>query len=416
MVTKLVTELNDFDNLYFEVCNEPYERGGLTKDWNDQIIAAIADAEAVLPKKHLIAQNFPPSSAAVAELNGRVSLLNFHAAKTDSVRLNYSFNRVIAFDETGGADRSDRKYRTEGWEWIVAGGGVYDHLDFSFTTARPDGSAVPLPLGTPGGGGPALRRQLRILKEFIESFEFVRMKPDNTTIKRNHITLPQAGGSRVSSNATVRALSEAGRTYAIYVKGGNQAELLLELPAATYKAEWIDTKTGRSGKSETFNHAGGNKSFVSPEYLSVRWRVAAWTMNLVPAGRSSVVAVTGKTRPARSHIAVTDSGSFRRNPKGVKPAVPQVKPKAERLVRQRGQIVNPLPTDRLQRFVGRHRNAILCGEPRHNLSHLVQNLDSQFALRVVQIDEQMFSTEAHWPRRQCTSRFLRLHRGEPVAS
>ena len=83
------TELNAFDNLYFEICNEPYERGGLTKEWNDQIVAAIIEAESSLPKKHLIAQGFPPSNAAIAGLNPNVSILNFHAASPDSVRLNY---------------------------------------------------------------------------------------------------------------------------------------------------------------------------------------------------------------------------------------------------------------------------------------------------------------------------------------
>jgi hypothetical protein len=34
-VRKLVAELNSFDNLYYEICNEPYERGGLTTEWND---------------------------------------------------------------------------------------------------------------------------------------------------------------------------------------------------------------------------------------------------------------------------------------------------------------------------------------------------------------------------------------------
>ena len=263
VVTKLVTELNRFDNLYFEVCNEPYERGGLTRDWNDQIIAAIADAETMLPNKHLVAQNFPPSSAAEAQLNARVSILNFHAAKADSIRLNYSLNRVMAFDETGGADRSNRKYRTEGWDWIVAGGGVYDHLDFSFTTDRPDGTAVPLPPGTPGGGGPELRRQLRILKEFIESFAFTRMKPDNATLKPSQITSTD-GAARV--RATTRVLSEPGQAYAIYVNGGTRAELVLELPNGAYKAEWVNTRTGQREKTEAFNHAGGNRTVVSPEY------------------------------------------------------------------------------------------------------------------------------------------------------
>jgi len=99
-----------------------------------------------------------------------------------------NLGKVIADDETGGADRSDRNYRTEGWNFILADGGVYDHLDFSFTPKHPDGGAVPLPPGTPGGGGPELRRQLRILKEFIEGFDFVRMRPDPTTIAHSRIT------------------------------------------------------------------------------------------------------------------------------------------------------------------------------------------------------------------------------------
>ena len=32
LTRKLVQELNEFDNLYFEVCNEPYF-GGVTKQW-----------------------------------------------------------------------------------------------------------------------------------------------------------------------------------------------------------------------------------------------------------------------------------------------------------------------------------------------------------------------------------------------
>jgi hypothetical protein len=264
---KLVTELNAFDNVYFEICNEPYERGGLTREWNDQIIATIVDAEVALPMKHLIAQGVAPSSDAVADLGPGVSILNFHAAKPDTVRLNYSLNKVIAFDETGGADRSDRKYRTEGWDFILAGGGVYDHLDFSFTPDREDGMAVPLPASTPGGGGPELRRQLGILKEFIEGFDVIRMARDDTTIKSSRITGPQlSDGSRSPAKATVRVLAEAGKEYAIYVNGGMQAELALELPRGAYKAEWLNTKTGAIEKAETFHHAGGTRTVVSPAY------------------------------------------------------------------------------------------------------------------------------------------------------
>src|SRR6185503_9445367 len=77
-----------------------------------------------------------------------VSILNFHHVEEGPVRLNEAWERVVAFDETGG-DRSDRRYRTQGWQFILSGGGVFDHLDFSFSTDRPDGTAVPLPPGTP---------------------------------------------------------------------------------------------------------------------------------------------------------------------------------------------------------------------------------------------------------------------------
>ena len=159
VVQKIVSELKVFDNIYYEVCNEPYERPGLAKEWNDRIIAAIVDAEADLSAKHLIAQNLDKGSVKASDLNQHVSILNFHAASGDSVKLNYALNKVIANDETGGADHSDRKYRTEAWNFILAGGAVYDHLDFSYTPDREDGMAVPLPAGTPGGGGPELRNQ-----------------------------------------------------------------------------------------------------------------------------------------------------------------------------------------------------------------------------------------------------------------
>ncbi len=260
VVRKLVTELNEFDNLYYEVCNEPYERGGLTPDWNDKIVAAVVVAEASLPRKHLIAQGIPRLAVPVRGINPHISVLNFHAAKPEVVGLNYSLNRVIAFDETGGADRSDRKYRTEGWEFLLAGGGVYDHLDLSFTPEHEDGMAVPLPPGTPGGGGPELRRQLKILKEFIEGFDFIRMAPANAAIKASRVT-PAATPAQ-----PVWVLAELGRAYAIYINGGTQAELELELPAGAYKAEWVNTKTGGIDKTETFSHDAGSKTLASPTY------------------------------------------------------------------------------------------------------------------------------------------------------
>jgi len=98
----------------------------------------------------------------------------------------------------------------------------------------------------------------------MESFSFIRMKPDHTTIKSHRITPASTGVSRVAS--TVRALSEPGQAYAIYIQGGARVELVLELPVGGYRAEWIDTKTGQSLQSETFTHDTGSRTVVSPDY------------------------------------------------------------------------------------------------------------------------------------------------------
>ncbi|MHC4496798.1 MAG: heparinase II/III family protein, partial [Planctomycetota bacterium] len=87
MVRKIVEELNGFDNLYYEICNEPYERGGQTEAWQEHIAEVITETEAGLPNKHLIAQNLPwrkqnlprGSSGRVMPIN-RASVLNFHGA------------------------------------------------------------------------------------------------------------------------------------------------------------------------------------------------------------------------------------------------------------------------------------------------------------------------------------------------
>ena len=92
------------------------------------------------------------------------------------------------------------------------------------------------------------------------------MKPDSATVKDSRIRFPQAARVQLPPKATVQALSEAGEAYAIYIEGGAQAELVLALPPANYQAQWVDTKTGQIAKTETFNHVGGDKTLVSPDY------------------------------------------------------------------------------------------------------------------------------------------------------
>ena len=253
MVRKIVGELKEFDNIYYEICNEPYF-GGVTLEWQSHTAETIVKAEASFKTKHLIAQNIANKSRKVVKPNPNVSILNFHYAKPPkAVAENYGLNRVISDDETGFAGSEPKPYRLEGWDFIIAGGAVYDNLDYSFTVGHEDGTTH---IDAPGGGGPVLWKQLRILKDFIYGFDFIRMKPDNSVIKE-----------KVPQNATARALVQKGRAYAIYINGGRKARLVVELPVGKYKAEWLNTKTGKVDKKEIFEHTGGKRTLSSPEYV-----------------------------------------------------------------------------------------------------------------------------------------------------
>ncbi len=262
MVRKIVRELKDYDNLYYEVCNEPYF-GGVSMDWQRHIVSVIEDEEKDFPQKHLISMNIANDKALITDPVPGVSIFNFHYATPPvTVGLNYGLDKVIGENETGFRGKEDYLYRTEGWEFILAGGGLYNNLDYSFTCAHPDGTF--LDYASPGGGSPELRHQLGILKRFINGFDFIRMAPDDKVVQ---------GG--VPEGARVHVLAIQGKEYAIYLLGGTHADLQLALPSGEYEVKWLDTKTGKYVKSESVRSDDDVVTLSSPDYtediaLSVR--------------------------------------------------------------------------------------------------------------------------------------------------
>ena len=111
---KIVAELHDFDNLYYEVCNEPYF-GGVTMEWQHRIVDEIVAAEKDFPHKHLISLNIANGRAKVEQPHPAVSIFNFHyCVPPDTVAMNYGLNKVIGENETGFRGQDDVLYRTEG--------------------------------------------------------------------------------------------------------------------------------------------------------------------------------------------------------------------------------------------------------------------------------------------------------------
>jgi hypothetical protein len=63
LVRKLVTETNAFDNVYYEICNEPaYAADGaslpaVVRDWQRRLVDTVRETERALPKRHVVAVN-----------------------------------------------------------------------------------------------------------------------------------------------------------------------------------------------------------------------------------------------------------------------------------------------------------------------------------------------------------------------
>jgi hypothetical protein len=268
-VRKMVGELAGFDNLYYEVCNEPYF-GGVTLDWQHRIVDTIREAEKDLPQKHLISMNIANGRQKVEKPHPGVSIFNFHyCVPPDTVAMNYALNKVIGENETGFRGKHDFLYRSEAWDFLIADGGLYNNLDYSFTPQHPDGTF--LDYRSPGGGSPQLRKQLGILKRFLERFDFVRMKPDAAALKG------------VAGGLSARALSEPGKQYAVYVhvplpnepkkieehlRDRVVAEISLDLPAGSYALEWVDTTSGAVAGKEHLQHGGGVTKLRSPAFAN----------------------------------------------------------------------------------------------------------------------------------------------------
>ncbi len=275
-VRKLVTELKDFENIYYEIQNEPWadnsdeyfainpndsathlywrRRADLpnapANAWQKKIGELIAATESNFEHRHLIAQNFCSFMYPIREVNEYVSILNFHYALPQAVEYNYGYNLPVSFDEDGFCGPGERRYRENAWNFILAGGAVYNNLDYSFFVGYEDGT---LDNDAPGFGSQALRDQLAFLKEFMEGFDFIRLKPARHLVRLAPGTVPQI-------------LANEGKEYAVYLYGGSQCDLQLYLPPGRYKATWLNPVRFMIEKTGEFTHGGEVKTLPSPVY------------------------------------------------------------------------------------------------------------------------------------------------------
>lgn len=281
MIEKIAGELNAYDNVIYEICNEPWADDQVRSlpllktimprnsnhewliwapgasqamlDWQRELTATMVAAEKTLAKRHLIAQNYANFKQSLTEVDPQISMLNFHYAWPEVVQMNYGWECPINFDESGFSGSADSTYLAQAWAFMLAGGAIFNNLDYSFYVGAEDGTGTN---EAPGGGSTVLRKQLRVLHDFLRSFHFIRMRPDYGLVYH-------------APGLETYVLSEPGQQYAIALHGQSRGFVKLNAPKGRYSFEWISPADGSVLASGSFRSKGGYTTlqFDHPESL-----------------------------------------------------------------------------------------------------------------------------------------------------
>ena len=279
LVGKLVTELNSYNNVFYEIQNEPWsddpqkvmrtlrtlnpnpgkenwfkwaeKASDASLEWQKLMAQVIVETEMQLPKKHIIAQNYTNFKSSLEKVDPNISILNFHYVWPEAILMNYGWNRPVGFDESGFAGSETDNYLRQAWQFMVAGGAIFNNLDYSFFVGKEDGTGVN---SAPGAGNAEFRKQLKYLLDFIESFEFVKMHPDLITVKH-------------APGVDWQCISEPGKQYAIVFTGIATDWVKIDLPKGKYNYEFVSPYTGKTLKKGFFTHKKNEiKKLRMPEF------------------------------------------------------------------------------------------------------------------------------------------------------
>lgn len=278
-VRKITEELNGYDNLIFDLCDEPSLVGkpdgsitvhpdSLTAPWLLELKDAFLETESGLPKKHILGQtarNLSPDLSrepwcdwvAVEYVKPAAAGLEAdYPARKPMIDVESDY---FGFGLTSPYTSTD--IRLEGWWFMLSGGAGFINLNGEYIAGRETGGAETQKVIVP---------QKKILMGFMNRL-------DLSGVSRF------TGLDGVPADAFASALAEPGKQYAVYVfhgthdgkwgahfvaKSGSYRDTLTlkAVPAGSYRAEWMDPATGAVTDSENFTWPGGDLKITTPLY------------------------------------------------------------------------------------------------------------------------------------------------------
>jgi hypothetical protein len=279
-ITKIVQELNDYDNVIYDICDEPSLQGlpdgsivvnpdSLIAPWIQSMKEAFLQAEELLPKKHLLGQtvqNLSPDLSGESWCRWLPAEYVKPAAK--ALDLNYGVNKPIVNVESNyfGASLTKNNYsadavRLEGWWFMLGGGAGIINLNGEYYRGNETGGVITQTQIVP---------QRKILKEFMQSLNLTGLSRFTAV-------------SNVTEGAIYSALAEKGKQYALYLFHGSQDDewganyipnpghyrdtlTLGNVPSGVYALKWIDPVSGAVKVSENRHWKGGSLTLLTPSY------------------------------------------------------------------------------------------------------------------------------------------------------
>jgi hypothetical protein len=286
-VAKIASELNDFDNVIYDLCDEPSLQGKPDGSivtlpgrdvvpWLHALKDAFLEAEAALPKKHVLGQTVQSLSP---DLSGEPWCAwlptEYVRAATVAFEKDYAARKPIVNVESDYFGHGLVKpytaddVRVEGWWFLVGGGAGTINLNGEYHRGQETGGVDTRERIVP---------QRKILEEFVESLELASMERF-------------AGVEGVPAGAFASTLAEPGKQYALYLfharddgewgahfvatPGTYRDTVTLKaVPAGSYRLEWVDPSGGTVMTSETVSWRGGDLAVATPAYsIDVALRV-----------------------------------------------------------------------------------------------------------------------------------------------
>jgi hypothetical protein len=288
-VAKIAAELAAFDNVIYDLCDEPSLQGKADGSivtlpdrdvvpWLQALKEAFLGAEARLPRKHVLGQTVQSLSP---DLSGEPWCAwlptEYVRAATAAFEKNYAARKPIVNVESDYFGHGLVKpytvddVRVEGWWFLVGGGAGTINLNGEYHRGQET-------------GGPDTREKIvpqrKALKDFVEGFDLASVARFD-------------GVAGIPAGAFASALAEPGKQYALYVfharddgKWGahfvatagtyRDTVTLKAVPSGSYRLEWVDPVSGGVRASESLRWGGGDLALTTPSYsIDVALRMRA---------------------------------------------------------------------------------------------------------------------------------------------